>query len=318
MTTSIIIPVYNLARYLPETLESVRAQTNADWEAIVIDDCSTDDSRAVAQNYIARCNDPRIRVIWTEKNSGVSAARNLGVNQARGDWLAFLDGDDVYEPDFIASMLEAATSGAEVVHCSALKWDGHKVLGVYGPAKKEIRCFPGSLFARNYILPSTMMCSREAWLRNGPFDTQPSFQHVEDWDWVLRAAQAGLRFHYVDKPLSRWRQHPASATANRIPSVRRVLAICDRYDAYPGHTRYKRRARAEALRWLAYWQGSDNPMLARDYYSRYLRLRPWSLAAMARHLIADLYARGRQGWLPGFLRFPPPGPTSPAKSRGER
>lgn len=86
---SIIIPCYNHAHYLPFAVQSVLAQTCAQWEAIVVDDGSTDDTRTVA----ARFSDPRVRYHYQE-NQGLSAARNAGIRIARGDYLAFLDADD--------------------------------------------------------------------------------------------------------------------------------------------------------------------------------------------------------------------------------
>ena len=90
---SIIIPVYNVAPYLRECLDSVLAQTLTDWEAICVDDGSTDGSGAILDEYAAK--DKRFRVIH-QKNAGVSAARNKALDEALGDWICFLDGDDVW------------------------------------------------------------------------------------------------------------------------------------------------------------------------------------------------------------------------------
>ena len=91
---SIIIPVYNVAPYLRECLDSVLAQTFTDWEAICVDDGSTDGSGTILDEYVAR--DGRFRVIH-QKNAGVSAARNVGIRKATGEYLTFLDGDDAYD-----------------------------------------------------------------------------------------------------------------------------------------------------------------------------------------------------------------------------
>lgn len=92
---SIIIPVYNVAPYLRECLDSVLAQMFTDWEAICIDDGSTDGSGAILDEYAKR--DKRFRVVHKE-NGGVSSARNVGMEMAKGEWIAFLDGDDVWAP----------------------------------------------------------------------------------------------------------------------------------------------------------------------------------------------------------------------------
>ena len=102
---SIIIPVYNVAPYLRECLNSVLAQTFTDWEAICVDDGSTDGSGAILDEYAAK--DSRFRVIH-QLNAGVSAARNKALDTAQGEWIAFLDADDLIREDFLAHLLDAA------------------------------------------------------------------------------------------------------------------------------------------------------------------------------------------------------------------
>src|SRR5512142_2373135 len=89
---SVIVPVYNYGRYLPDALDSVIEQTYETWECLVVDDASGDDSAAVAERYAARDN--RIRCIRQESNRGVSAARNRGIAESRGAFVQFLDADD--------------------------------------------------------------------------------------------------------------------------------------------------------------------------------------------------------------------------------
>lgn len=108
---SIVIPVYNAERYLPRAVESVMAQSVHDWELILVDDGSTDDSGAVCDRYAAQ--DRRLRVIHTP-NGGPSAARNAGTAQARGEWLLFVDSDDWIVPDALARLL-AHAEDADVV-----------------------------------------------------------------------------------------------------------------------------------------------------------------------------------------------------------
>lgn len=102
---SVIIPVYNVEKYLEECVDSVLAQTYTDWEAILVDDGATDSSGRMCDAYAAK--DPRIRVIHRE-NGGLSAARNTGLKAARGEYVYFLDSDDYIEPDTLALLLKTA------------------------------------------------------------------------------------------------------------------------------------------------------------------------------------------------------------------
>ncbi len=93
---SIIMPSYNTAKFISETIESVLAQTYPNWELIIVDDCSTDDTDAFVCPYLV---DDRIRYIKNEKNSGAAVSRNRALREAKGKWVAFLDSDDLWVPE---------------------------------------------------------------------------------------------------------------------------------------------------------------------------------------------------------------------------
>lgn len=104
---SIVVPVYNVAKYLRVCLDSLRRQTFVDWECVCVDDGSTDASGAILDEYASR--DARFRVIH-QKNAGVSASRQKGLEMARGEWIAAVDGDDWVEKDFLRDMLKRTES----------------------------------------------------------------------------------------------------------------------------------------------------------------------------------------------------------------
>lgn len=104
-TISVIMPLYNAAKYLREALESVLRQTYGDFELICVDDCSTDATRAILEK--AAETDERIRILSNERHSGAAAARNRGLEHARGKYLLFLDGDDVFEEEMLEKAFEA-------------------------------------------------------------------------------------------------------------------------------------------------------------------------------------------------------------------
>lgn len=118
-TISVIVPAYNIAPWIPRTLDSLLVQTHKDLEIIVVDDGSTDEIRSILGEYAAK--HPNIRAIHKE-NGGVTSARLRGVEESSGDWIAFMDGDDYVEPQMYSRMLENALKyGADISHC------GHQI-----------------------------------------------------------------------------------------------------------------------------------------------------------------------------------------------
>ena len=121
MKISVIIPLYNKEHYIEDTIKSVLAQTYSNWEAIIIDDGSTDSSAQIAQSF----NDPRIR-FYKQTNQGVSRTRNRGIELATGEYIAFLDADDQWMPNYLHTMNSLAEQYPNYsVFCSA--HDGHYI-----------------------------------------------------------------------------------------------------------------------------------------------------------------------------------------------
>ena len=115
---SVIIPVYNVEPYLRKCLDSVVNQTYRNLEILVIDDGSTDGSGAICDEY---ASDRRMRIFHTE-NRGLSCARNLGLDEAKGEWIGFVDSDDWIEPDMYEALLKKAEeTGADIVECGVFR-----------------------------------------------------------------------------------------------------------------------------------------------------------------------------------------------------
>ena len=115
MKVSVVMPCYQSGETVERSVRSVQAQTMADWELIAVDDGSTDDT--LARLRALQTDEPRMRVLHQD-NAGVSAARNAGIDAARGEWLFFLDADDRLTPDALATLLDMADDALDVV-CGA-------------------------------------------------------------------------------------------------------------------------------------------------------------------------------------------------------
>jgi glycosyltransferase involved in cell wall biosynthesis len=136
---TVVLPAFDVAPFVTRCLDSVRAQTLTDLECLVIEDCSTDGTLEVVEHWLAETDDPRFRLIRQPTNQGVAVARNTALSQARGRYVAFVDSDDWYDPDFLAVLHERAeATGADVV---ASGWrrprpDG-KILQTVAPHRKS-------------------------------------------------------------------------------------------------------------------------------------------------------------------------------------
>ena len=136
---SVIVPVYKTEEYLPRCVDSILAQIYSDFELLLIDDGSPDNSGAVCDDYAKR--DARIKV-FHKQNGGVSAARNLGIEKASGEWIAFIDSDDIVNSHFLNS-IEDATDDADIVHFGYQKEFSNKKLVQlcrFGQSKKINKC----------------------------------------------------------------------------------------------------------------------------------------------------------------------------------
>ncbi|MEM7582209.1 MAG: trifunctional glycosyltransferase/class I SAM-dependent methyltransferase/polysaccharide deacetylase [Acidobacteriota bacterium] len=205
---SVIIPAFNAAETLHEPLASLHAQTYGDWEAIIVDDGSTDDTLRLAERFAA--DDPRFRTL-RQDNAGVSAARNAGLAAARGEWLLFLDADDTVAPEYLERMMaaSAADDSLEAVYCgwASVSPDGQQVCT---NLPKE----SGDLFetlAVDWRFAIHACVVRKALAEEvGGFETE--LVTSEDWDFWQRIARLGTRFGAVPEVLAFYRMRPGSAS----------------------------------------------------------------------------------------------------------
>ncbi len=210
---SVIIPVNNGARYLAEAVQSVLAQTWPPGEVLVVDDGSTDNSGAIARAF-----GPPVRLL-TQANLGPAAARNLGVVQATGDMLAFLDADDIWMPDKLARQLEALR-GAPT--CEAAVGG---VANFISPEldDTQVRLLAHAATQTGHIHAGTLVIGRESFRRIGDFD--PRWRYAEFVEWWGRALGLQLRFVTVPELVLRRRLHGGNLTLREHGGHREYLTL---------------------------------------------------------------------------------------------
>lgn len=211
---SILVPTYNHAKYLPAALDSLLAQTFADWEAVVVNDGSTDNTAEILEAYAQR--DARIRPPVHKANGGTVSALNEALRQSRGQWICWLSSDDLFEPDKLAAHLDAIRLNPETRFFFTNFYllddpPGHKY-----PAPLDIRShIPEKrlqvirLFNFNYLNGITVAVERTLFEELGGFD--PHYRAGQDFDMWLRIS-ARYRSHFIDRRLSTTRQHPGQDT----------------------------------------------------------------------------------------------------------
>ncbi|UBF27327.1 glycosyltransferase family 2 protein [Kovacikia minuta CCNUW1] len=205
---TVVIPAYNSIKYLPQTLESVLRQTFTDFEVLIVNDGSSDQ----IEQWAAQLVDPRVRLI-SQENQGVSAARNAGIAQAKGEYVAFLDADDLWEPTKLAKQVQCLDSNPEVglVHTWMFFADEQ------GKSTGRVLCSDAEgwvwerLAEKNLVACSSVMVRRFCFEWVGTFD--PNLKINEDWDLWIRIASR-CRFAVIKEALVYYRQLPTSISKN--------------------------------------------------------------------------------------------------------
>jgi glycosyltransferase involved in cell wall biosynthesis len=212
---SIIIPTFNCARFLERTLKSVFAQTYSDYEIIVVDDGSTDETKDLISYW-----DEKVTYIY-QPNQGPSAARNLGVSKSTGELLAYLDADDAFYPEFLDKQVTFLDSHPEcgIVHCKVTFMDENDRLISFDIRRKKPLspiqgfCIMQLLESCNIQLPSVVE-RRTCYDRVGGFDVR--FRYAEDYlHWILVALN-GYAIGYTEEPLGMYRFRAGSLSKNKI------------------------------------------------------------------------------------------------------
>lgn len=208
------MPVYNGERYIAETLASVERQTYGNWEIIAIDDGSEDGSAELLRGWSDRLRE-RCRVV-TVKNGGVSRARNTGATIARGDYIAFIDQDDLWEPEKLAKQVHLIERDPEArVVYTNMSFIGPQGSILRRHALRLGERHRGNIFEQllfyDFIPISSVIVEAALFRRSGGFN--PDFRLAEDFDLLLRLSRLS-RIEYIDEPLLLYRLHEGNASRN--------------------------------------------------------------------------------------------------------
>lgn len=225
---TVVIPTYNHAHFLYAALQSVCGQTFHDWEAVVVNNYSADDTIAVVEAF----GDTRIRLENFHNNGIIAAGRNRGIAMARGEYLAFLDSDDIWFPEKLAICIPQLEAGYDLV-CHGLRWfgNGGEKDKFFGPARRAT--FNEMLYKGNCIGTSATLVRKNLVQSVGGFSEDEEIVTAEDYHLWMKLAHAGARMGFIKQVLGRYRLHSGNAgtVMRQTEAVRRVFN--EFYDAQP-------------------------------------------------------------------------------------
>ena len=207
---SIVTPLYNAATFIAQAIESVQSQTFKKWEMIIVDDCSTDDSAKIVKEMAA--DDVRIRLIRLDKNSGPAVARNRGIEEANGRYIAFLDSDDRWLPDKLQKQLAFMNEKGAVLSFSGYyiidEESGERIKKIEVPQKVDYH----ELLKQNVIGCLTAI-----------YDTKqvgrlymPEIRKRQDFGLWLRILKMTPYAYAINEPLAEYRVRKRSLSSNKI------------------------------------------------------------------------------------------------------
>ena len=200
---SIIIPCYNHAKFLPDALQSVIEQDCENWECIVVNDGSTDNTEEIIRQWSNK--DTRFKYFYKE-NGGLSSARNFGIEKSNAEYILTLDSDDKFDKTFISKALKVINDDPKIgiVSCWGKRFVDNIYYDIFKPNGKNIEDF---LFQNAAI--GNSMFRKKCWIEAGGYDENMK-KGYEDWEFYLRISKLGWNTMIIQEPLFFYRQHKTS------------------------------------------------------------------------------------------------------------
>jgi len=227
MKFSIIIPTYNRAEsYLKRAIDSVINQTYRNWELIIIDNNSIDNTKELIKSY----EHPQIKMYTINNNGNIAKSRNLGINNSRGDYLAFLDSDDYWKEDKLKVCADFLNNNNEYVGiCHSEDWNSkdNKFIKKYGPEKNFT--FKRLLAKGNCISLSAMVVKKSNIVDVNNFSENTEFITAEDYDLWVKLAEKNNKIGFIEKSLGVYQIHSNSGSSNILKNTHAVINVIKKY-----------------------------------------------------------------------------------------
>jgi glycosyltransferase involved in cell wall biosynthesis len=289
VTISVIMPCYNAAAFIGGALASLQAQTHTDWECLVVDDCSPDQSASIVEGIAS--SDPRVRLLRLAVNQGPGGARNAGLSAARGEWITLLDADDLYEPDRLQHLLSVAERfAADLVFDNLRIFDADpREAGELAFALQADEVVPydaeryfeetarfGRLLDPGYMKPLV----RRAVIEASELRYDRRFRTGEDFLFYALLFAESVKAYGTGRPTYLYRRHQASISFAGGANMRGQAQVCEEIFRLTGERLSARSKRAIRSRQRHFAHAADLNLVATAVRQR----RPGAAAmAIVRH-----------------------------------
>ncbi|WP_407926414.1 glycosyltransferase family 2 protein [Aquibacillus kalidii] len=213
---TIITPSYNSARFIGETIKSVLNQSYSNWEMIIVDDCSSDDTVKIVEKYSKK--DGRIHLIKLENNSGAAVARNTAISKAKGRYIAFLDSDDIWKPNKLSEQIKFMQTNDY-----AFTFTSYEIMDVAGNfTSKSVHAVKEVDYTHLLKSPGAIGCLTVILDRDKIKDCKmPNIKTRQDFALWLKILKAGINAYGLKLSLSQYRIVPGSISSNKIKAAKK-------------------------------------------------------------------------------------------------
>ncbi len=216
---SIIVPVYNVENFIEETMNCVLAQTYPDWELLLVEDCSNDNTVTLIQRYMEKAGDTRIRLIRQPSNMGAAQARNRGLKEANGRYVSYLDADDLWAPEKLEKELAFMRDKD-----AAFAFTGYEFADETGKGTGKVVRVPEKLTYRQALSNTTIFTTTVMFdLRKLPKEQlEMPVMKSEDTALWFRVLRSGVTAYGLDENLVKYRRPGKSLSSNKLEAMRRI------------------------------------------------------------------------------------------------
>ncbi|MCB8778663.1 glycosyltransferase [Planktothrix agardhii 1032] len=282
---SVIIPTYNGDRYLSQAIDSVLSQTYSNYEIVIVDDGSTDNTPQIVQHYLDAHQSPSLIRYIVQSNQGVAAVRNRGIKEARGELIALLDQDDVFLPEKLAHQVAYFNTNPNIAIVNSgwrlIDQNNHNISDIE-PWHDLPDLTLETWITRTPILPSSLMFTRESWQQVGGFNSR--FNGVDDVDFIWRLASQGYEAIWLPEITVNYRQHQQTVSNQKARErANLIVALHDYFFSQPNLSdeilQLEKPTRYETLTWMA-WHlyHTNHPQAMAEFLQKSLLYTAYTVA----------------------------------------